>query len=1698
LPEKQKTCKSVRPWLILKSFKKIANRAAGCRTGLFLTIQSYKAKQGMEQIPGYIISEKIEQTRSSIVYRGKKAGAADGSTVIIKVLNTENPTPADVARLHREYELVRGVDDDSVARVLDIVEYDGSVALVIEDFEGVALNTVIEDGPMPLDMFLPVAIQITEALGRLHGRNIIHRDIKPYNILFNPQTGKIKLTDFGISTSIDTGLGAPGQNGVIDGTFAYMAPEQTGRMNRPVGSYTDLYSLGVTFYELLTCRLPFDDISDPMEIMHAHMAIRPVPPVELNAAIPPVVSDIVMKLLSKDVEDRYQSAYGLAHDLKRCLELLEKTGKVDRFKIGEKDLPSGFSLPRKLVGREAESEILLGLFRQVKQGNCRLAAVSGDTGVGKTFLVSQVCREIVAKRGLLCSGRFEALRASIPYSGFEEAFQGLIKQILTEPSDRIAAWKESLLTALGENGQLITNIIPELKLIIGEQPEPPPLPGSEEARNRLNYVFKQFVRVFARESHPLTIFLDDLHEADKESLDLMVNLASEPDMGCLFIIVAYRSDAPGLRRVEESLQKIETRGGHVEEVRVEPFTEQQLNSFLALFLRCGDEEAGELAKLVHKKTSGAPLFVNQFLKSIYDKNLLLLDPEKGWIWDAAGIENVDITDNVIELMVDKIEALDEQVRKTLRACSCVGNRFGLEIVADLLDKPVENILADISVAVSEELVRQTGELYRFEHEKIRDAAYSLVPDDERPAIHLRIGKFMLSRTSGNNLADKVFEVVDHFNQALSLLADEKERLNVARLNIMAGEKARSSSAYTSALNYFSTAATLLPDNRWDTMYDVALPLLRQLGECLFLTGDIDGANRVFEEMLSHSRDVIDKVNIYSLIVMLYTAADKPGKALEIGLKALSQMGLKLSPDVGKLRVAWELLRFRISFGFRRVEEAAELPEMTDPKFKAITSLLTAIGVPAYYANPNLFAATVVTGCRLGIVHGLPEFASFGLVPLGMIFGSKLGFYRYGYRLGKTGLKVIERFNDVASFAKSYFVYAYFILPWAEPIKNCFGYLELAYKYGMETGDLIFAGHSLNVTSEYSMFAGLPLDTIFDKHLSRKSFLERLDTPFILNNYLDTYEMFIQLKGLEKRRDDEYLQAKWKEREKLLEALDSEDLQLGMFIHYAKRCMVMFMFGNYRSCFEAAAKAEEVVEYAVGTLYVAELYFYWCLASAKLYDSEKEDNGEKRKHYLKTMKRCIAKYRPWVKNCPENFHHMHCLMRAELARISKEWEKATELYHQALVSARESGFLQNEGLAAELAAGFHFSRGYDEFGKACVLEAKKAYSRWGASAKVRQLEHLYSMVWSVEQVMVSPSETSSSITTSLVDISALRKALKAIAEENVHTRMVERIIRSAVEFAGAQKGVLIFSKGGGGEGPVEQENLFVEAEWSVDSPEIEIMHSIPLNTKKTISHTVVNYVARTKNNVVIHDAQEPHSVLPSLHKEDYIKANGIKSILCMPITVTTKGDANLIGVFYFENNLTSNAFTRDRIETLEIISLSAAGRLELSRKAVTDGLTGLYNHDYFQNMLQQELLLSARKGRSLSLVMIDIDHFKKFNDTWGHQAGDKVLQEVAAELRASCRGSDVVARYGGEEMAILLHETDPQDAVRIAEKIRSRIESLPVVYGDETLHVTISLGVAGFPVHAKNRKQLIKMADDALYCSKSNGRNRVTMAADGLS
>jgi serine/threonine protein kinase len=881
----------------------------------------------MEKFANYILREKIHETRNSIIYRGHKEN--ESQPLIIKLLKTMYPTPSEVARFKQEYELVKKLAIENIIKIFDLVEHDDQYALVEEDFGGISLKEILKTKDLGLKSFLEISSKVSQTLGLIHKNNIIHLDIKPDNILINQEQNKVKISDFGISAVLTHANDELYNPDVIEGTLSYMSPEQTGRMNRGVDYRTDMYSLGATFYEMLTGEVPFKS-NDPIELIHSHIARQPAPPINLNPSIPPVLSSITMKLLSKNTEDRYQNCLGLAYDINECLNQLTQKGHIDDFPIATKDISIRFNIPWRIVGREKEENILMGSFERVAKGASEIMLVTGQPGIGKSALVNEIHKSIVAKNGYFISGKYDQFRKDVPYSAIIQAFQGLIRQIITESEERIELWRKKILSALGNNGKIITDVMPELELIILKQPDVPSL-DPEEAQNRFNMVFQNFINVFTTESHPLVLFLDDLQRADQASLNLLRNIIYH-ESKYLFLIGAYRdNEVTTFHPLKLTLDEIIKKGKTIENINVGSLGTNGINSIIMNVLLCKPEESLPLAQLINKKTAGNPFFVIQFLKNLYDNRYIELDPKTGWRWDINQIDQMQVTDNVVDFMAGKISTFSKKTQDILKICACIGNRFDLEMLSIVSGMSIEETLSDLTSAIQEDMVSLYGNLYKFHHDRIQEAAYSLIPENEKAQMHYQIGSNVLKNINAKELNEKIFYIVDQLNKGISLVRGADEKIRLATFNLQAAQKAKKSTAYASALSYLKTGTELLPDDCWESQYEFTYSLYKELMECEYLTLNLSDAEKTFDLIVKNAKSNIDKANVHSLMIILYTTRGNYSDALRVGMEGMKMVGFKTPPNPSDVRLGWELLKLRLKFGRRKIEDLIEMQYVPNPK-----------------------------------------------------------------------------------------------------------------------------------------------------------------------------------------------------------------------------------------------------------------------------------------------------------------------------------------------------------------------------------------------------------------------------------------------------------------------------------------------------------------------------------------------------------------------------------------------------------------------------------------------------------------------------------------------------------------------------------------------------------------------------------------------
>ena len=1627
----------------------------------------------MITFPGHTLIEQIDSTSRCSRYRARVDG--QNRTVVIKVLHGARISPAEMARLRHEHALIRGLEIEGIIRPLDVIELDGCIALVMEDFDGVPLGRIIGDG-LEIGAFLELASGLAEILSELHQHDITHRSIKPGNILIHRGKKRIGLTDFGIASEIAHLHDEIYNPWVIQEVLAYISPEQTGRMNCPVDYRSDLYSLGVTFYQMLTGRVPFIS-KDPMEIINAQIARSPIPPHPENPAVPPAVSGIVMKLLAKAPQERYQNSAGLLADLRECRHRLHSTGRIEPFTLASQDISTRFIIPQLLVGREAELAHLGSSLDRVSRGRAEVLLVSGEPGIGKSALIQELHKPIVARRGYFLAGKYEELRRYLPYSGIIQAFQALARHILSESEERIREWKQRIAAALGENARIITDAIPEMVPVVGEGP-PIAVLGPEETRNRFNLVFKNFVRALCGQSHPVVIFLDDLQWADTASLNLIQTIACDPDLRYLLIIGAYRnSEVPAHHPLMLAMDSIRASGTPISTMSLGPLDPEDVCKLIATFLRNPEPVCQPLANLIHDKTKGNPFFVTQFLKTLYAERHIVLSPREGWTWDIRKVRNLKVTENVVEFLAGKLGELEPETRRIIEICACIGSRFDADTLVEIAGEPMDRVLTLLDLLITEGFIHRREDMYHFHHDRIQEAAYSLLSEEERTRLHHQIGLLRLKLALEGGLMDGIFTIADHLNKAHALITAREERIRLADLNLKAGLKARDSTAYQAAVRYLEAGIELLPEDAWQCEYTLTYTLHTMLMECQYLSRNFDEAQHTFEIIKEHAANRLDKARAYTIMVELYTTIRAPGDAIRLGLEGLTLFGWKLSQDMGKAPVTLELVKAMRRLRKTGLKGVLELGRMQDEELLVLHDLLRAIATPAFYASHNLFAFIVLKGVNDSIRYGHTPHSASAFMCLATIVGNVLGNYPLAFRIGETALQLNDILNNRRIYGLVLHIFAFFIQHWKKHARHDIEIHRRVFELCLASGDFIYAGHSITANAYCRLVIGHPLQDIMDELHTYSDFMAGLKDPFITSQYrslLDTIASGSRTEGAGAGTD-----SRW-EREKSLARLRRQGNLFGLGYLLFAEAMGLYLRGSYEEALAAIQELDSSIKVHLGTLLLHGHYYYYSLILTALLIQGKTD---RKRAFMKIIRRNQRMLARWCRFCSVNFRHKHDLIEAELAVIEGRNSDAIRLYHAAIEGAHENEYPLEEAMACLRTAEFYLSRNCPQEAGTFLVMAHDIYRRIGMKAKAVQLEKLHPFLASGQSdgdaVQDGPEAAARRSASSMLDLATVMQASQAISSEIVLERLLKKLIHIFLTNAGAQRGALILEKDG---------KLFVEASKEAETGEVRALHSEPLDACKSLARSAVHYVHRTCQDLIVGDAREEGT----FQHDPYVRDRECKSILCAPIM--NKGQ--LTGIIYMENNLIPNAFTPERLELLRLISAQAAISIENARLfelATTDSLTRLFAHRYFQVLLDRQIRDFERFQRPFSLVMLDIDDFKQVNDSYGHLEGDRILKAVANCLKNNTRAVDLPARYGGDELVIILPETGTDQARAVAEKLRACVEELEIPLDGRRMSPTVSLGVATFPFHAQDRQGLIRCADAALYAAKRAGKNCVCVA-----
>lgn len=1548
-------------------------------------------------LSAYVVDEEIYENNIIKVYRGRQI--QDGRSVVIKALKEDTPNPAGISRLLYEYELCKSLDIEGITKPVRL-EHEGiTFALVMEDTWGISLRQYIQNYQVSIDSFFDISIQLAEILGDIHQQGVVHRDLKLENIFIQPNTARVKIIDLSAAVRFQHEQGIIAADDVPVGAMQHLPPEQRGRTARLADYRGDFYLLGAIYYEMLTGRLPWQDIGYT-ELPDDHTMIEQA----LQAGVKPIAKPVlalISKLLAKMPDERYQSAYGLLQDLQECREQWHRTGKIEQFLPGQRDISIKFQLPRQPYGRETETEALRAAFEKACMGQPGIIFVSGYAGIGKTMLVQETIRPIAAGKGFFLTGKFDQLRHNKPYAPFAAAFGELVKQLLTENQEVLKRWKKKILLALGRNGALINELIPELEWLIGAQPPVEILPPLE-AQNRFFMVFRNFVRVFVRMKQPLVLFMDDLQWADSASLQLMEYLSRDNDLSCYLLICAYRKDeienTPQLMPLLENISKGEI---HAQRIELSSFSYPQVENFLSSALHCSSESCAALAEALFRKSGGNPFSLCQMLEFIHKQGFLTLDNRQGrWVWEFSSINDMQLENDVLGIIFDKLDKLPAQTKELLKIASCLGNSFDLEtlclaggVTRAELDRWFLPAVWDgfvIAAADSgevKETANQTGaaEHYEFLHDWIQQAVYSTIPEEEKKIRHLKIGRLLLQSIGQGNPDKKILTIMDHFNRGLDLLEDQEERQMLAAHNFTAGCKAKAATAYDAALQYLIAGMELLPQDAWSSCRRLSYGLYMERAQCEYMSGSVEASEQLFDIVLKHAENDFELADISSLKMILYAGTGKYKEAVQTGIKSLARFGIKLKPYPGKHYFARELMLYKWRMWGMSTEDLSSLQEIKDPAQRKVAELLVRLACVSSTSHTDLYGLVCLMAGNHAVKYGNSDMAAMGYIGYGLVEGSVLGNYAAGYKLGEVSVTLADKYDK--SFVKCivYFTFGATISHWTQHGRLGLDYMGKAARYAVEAGDALILGYALGVMLENKFIMGASLQEISEE--TNKCFH---DAKRLKHNNLERTVMIYQrqaalLRGWHGCRPeadpDDFDEAAF------LELIKEDKNSLAtLYFTWLQR---YYLFGDYISALAAAEKMNHLFHGVMGFMLTAEGNFYHSLAITAAYEGL---SPKDRNIYLKMLAGNQKQMKKWSHSCADNFMHKYLLVAAEEARLSGSWQEAMTLYDRAIRSAQENGYLQDEALANELAAKFYLKAGHEKIARAYMTDACRGYAAWGAGAKVKHLQQRYAGLFEeMHEKDTSPGSpaflidalkfsSSSSNFESHSDPELLRKAMQHISDETDLDKLVRGFLDLALIIADADRCCLILEKDG---------SLFIEADRSENQQTVTAQTIVALERYSGLSKAVVRYTARTLETVVL-SGNAQAGIFAS---DTYVAQGKVKSIACIPVLL--RGIP--AGVLYLENSFHEGVFTTERLEMLKLLTsqLISAKNSQAYLEVNPEGINTA--------AISQGEALTAREADVLQLIVLGMSN-REIADRLGLKANTvkSYIKNIYGKLGANRR------------------------------------------------------------------------------------------------
>lgn len=1482
----------------------------------------------MIKLPDYRIIEKIDEYNGFYLYKG--FSEKDRCPVIIKVLERKGSTPLAVSCFISEYELCKDLEIDGIAKPISLFCNGDFFAVIINDKGFISLRNYVKSYHKDINIyiFFDIALNLIKVLSELHSKGITHNNLNTVNVLINPDTLEINIINLYFS---DTCI-ADNENRRAykpDDNPEYSAPEQLGLGDVPPDHRCDYYSLGVVLYEILTGRLPLQP-DENNDWVYTHTVKNPIEPAAINPLIPVTVSDIIMKLLSKTPDCRYQTSYGLLKDLNECKNQINMKGSIEPFDLGEMDPPPHLDFPYYLIGREKEAGILNDTYNRIFLGKSEYVLVKGPAGIGKTALIDKIIKPVATEKGYYAYGKYDQLMQNKPYASFASALGDILKQIMTESSDKLNIWKSELQKALGQSGAVISELIPELGLLIGSQPSCEAL-HAKESQNRLMMAFVNFIRVLARRNSPLVIFLDDLQWADMASLKLLEYLYNCADLNYFLIIGAYRdneiNDNNILRNVIDNCTADSSR---LQIIELIPLDMKNVKKFVAETLHCSLEVSASISRTLFRKTSGNPFYLIQMLESMYDEKIIKFNMVKGcWEWMAEALKSLKTPEDFIDIIKQRLFRLQSETLRALKTASCIGNSFNLKELSLILKKNPGEIAALLKPAVLEGMiylntdrVKETqasiddfeSDSYEFLHDKVAQSAYSMLSENEKKEISVNLGHLLIRDLMSGGSYNITMPVLHHLNFGLDLISDPTERLRLAEYNLLYAKKMKLTAAYDLALGCTQAGLKLLPEDPWKSCFNLCAGLYSEYAQCKFLIGEIDDAEAIFDFLQQHMRTVSEITDLLSIKMHLYTNIGDYSKAVCIGINALKKHGMTIPESPNIFHIIKELLLYKLNMLNKKAEDLVELPEIKCSEHKEISKHLINLIIASSTDYPDLFTFLIIKAGNCAVRYGNGEISSAGFLGYSIVEGNIFQNFSKGYKLSSAAIELAEKYNVSGLKCIIYFTFGSLVLHWTQHKREGFVYIRKALDYAFETGNILMAGYAYGVLLEDMFLIGRPLTEIMEEAEKYLNFGKRIKHDNLVINatvYKKLSSSLISCEDLKSSLDHLNLNE-----DEFLKSVRGDKGSLSA--HNYSKLLLWYFNGNYNDALLMTEEMKKSKGYLTGFMLSSEYVFYHSLILAAIC---RDIPSKQRKGYIRVIKNNQRRMKKWADSCPQNFLHKYLLVKAELASISGNIHEAEKLYDKAIESAHENGYIQNAAIGSELAAGFYLSANRKKIAKTYIDDAYHLFTKWGAKSKANDVKSKYSLITgesafednnrtgfereSLEKInkYINALEKD---TPCRPDIHTINNMLKSIAEHSEQDKLFETFLNIAMDCVCADTGYLIFER---------YDKLYIEAAKDCrKKPDVELICK-PLEQNKDPSDmlpkSIVLYVARTLEPVIINNKEQ----IGIFSHDPYISGSGIKSIVCIPLQFRNI----FIGILYLGNSNIYGIFNKDRIELLTLLA-----------------------------------------------------------------------------------------------------------------------------------------------------------------------------------